>query len=63
MEIHVCDEVKNVKRDFICSQKLLVEKMGYFADVTAGTESLYIYLKFFFLSDFVCELQLFFVKT
>ncbi|GLV36803.1 uncharacterized protein CBL_02362 [Carabus blaptoides fortunei] len=36
VEIHVCDEVKNVKKDFICSQKLLVEKMGYFAEVTSG---------------------------
>ncbi|KAI4454329.1 hypothetical protein MML48_9g00006023 [Holotrichia oblita] len=36
VEIHVCDEVKNVKKDFTCNQKLLVEQMGYFADVTAG---------------------------
>ncbi|KAH8259547.1 hypothetical protein KR026_006102 [Drosophila bipectinata] len=34
--IHVCDEVKNTSRDFICPQHLLVSKMGYFADVTAG---------------------------
>ncbi|XP_018323565.1 uncharacterized protein KIAA1841 homolog [Agrilus planipennis] len=34
--IHVCDEVKNMKKDFVCNQKLLVEKMGYFAQVTAG---------------------------
>ncbi|XP_017478928.1 PREDICTED: uncharacterized protein LOC108368564 [Rhagoletis zephyria] len=34
--IHVCDEVKNITRDFICSQRLLVNKMGYFAEVTAG---------------------------
>ncbi|XP_031331603.1 uncharacterized protein KIAA1841 homolog isoform X1 [Photinus pyralis] len=34
--IHVCDEVKNTKRDFICNQHLLVEKMGYFAEVTSG---------------------------
>lgn len=34
--IHVCDEVKNLTKDFICPQKLLVSKMGYFADVTAG---------------------------
>lgn len=34
--IHVCDEVKGVSRDFTCPQKLLVAKMGYFADVTAG---------------------------
>lgn len=36
MVIHVCDEVKGVSRDFTCPQKLLVAKMGYFADVTAG---------------------------
>ncbi|KAM3957862.1 LOW QUALITY PROTEIN: uncharacterized protein ACR2FA_008130 [Aphomia sociella] len=36
VEIHVCDEVKGLKKDFRCSQKLLVSKMGYFADVTAG---------------------------
>ena len=36
MEIHVCDEVKNMKKDFVCNQKLLVEKMGYFAEVTTG---------------------------
>lgn len=34
--IHVCDEVKNLTKDFTCPQKLLVSKMGYFADVTAG---------------------------
>lgn len=34
--IHVCDEVKGTSKDFSCSQKLLVTKMGYFADVTAG---------------------------
>ncbi|XP_039751919.1 uncharacterized protein LOC120627868 [Pararge aegeria] len=36
VEIHVCDEVKGLKKDFRCAQKLLVAKMGYFADVTAG---------------------------
>jgi hypothetical protein len=36
VEIHVCDEVKNVKRDFRCPQKLLVSEMGYFAEVTTG---------------------------
>ncbi|XP_054281403.1 SANT and BTB domain regulator of class switch recombination-like [Macrosteles quadrilineatus] len=36
VEIHVCDEVKNTKKDFRCSQKLLVSKMGYFAEVTTG---------------------------
>ncbi|XP_062543396.1 SANT and BTB domain regulator of class switch recombination isoform X2 [Armigeres subalbatus] len=34
--IHVCDEVKGTSRDFACPQKLLITKMGYFADVTAG---------------------------
>ncbi|KAK6641538.1 hypothetical protein RUM44_013250 [Polyplax serrata] len=34
--IHVCDEIKNLKRDFKCSQKLLVSQMGYFAEVTNG---------------------------
>lgn len=34
--IHVCDEVKNTSRDFTCPQNLLISKMGYFADVTAG---------------------------
>lgn len=34
--IHVCDEVKSITRDFVCQQALLVAKMGYFADVTAG---------------------------
>ncbi|KAF7277121.1 hypothetical protein GWI33_009426 [Rhynchophorus ferrugineus] len=37
VEIHVCDEVKNMRRTFVCNQKLLVEKMGYFAEVTLGT--------------------------
>ena len=36
MTIHVCDEVKNTSRDFSCPQHLLVSKMGYFANVTAG---------------------------
>ncbi|KAK9874424.1 hypothetical protein WA026_002768 [Henosepilachna vigintioctopunctata] len=36
VEIHVCDEVKNMKKDFYCNQKLLTDKMGYFAEVTAG---------------------------
>ncbi|KAL3271538.1 hypothetical protein HHI36_022015 [Cryptolaemus montrouzieri] len=36
VEIHVCDEVKNMKKDFYCNQKLLIEKMGYFAEVTSG---------------------------
>ncbi|GAB0100594.1 Kiaa1841 [Sergentomyia squamirostris] len=34
--IHVCDEVKNISKDFTCPQKLLVSKMGYFPEVTAG---------------------------
>jgi Domain of unknown function (DUF3342) len=36
LTIHVCDEVKSVSRDFTCPQKLLVSKMGYFADITNG---------------------------
>ena len=36
LTIHVCDEVKGVSRDFSCPQKLLVSKMGYFADITSG---------------------------
>ncbi|XP_043267741.1 uncharacterized protein KIAA1841 homolog isoform X2 [Venturia canescens] len=36
VEIHVCDEAKNLKKDFRCPQKLLISKMRYFADVTAG---------------------------
>lgn len=36
MIIHVCDEVKATSKDFSCPQRLLVTKMGYFADVTAG---------------------------
>lgn len=34
--IHVCDEVRGSSKDFSCSQKLLVAKMGYFKDITAG---------------------------
>lgn len=36
MEIHVCDEVKHLKKDFRCPQSLLISKMGYFAEITAG---------------------------
>ncbi|KAK9304698.1 hypothetical protein QLX08_004103 [Tetragonisca angustula] len=36
VEIHVCDEEKNIKKSFHCPQKLLIQKMRYFADVTAG---------------------------
>ncbi|CAO1322519.1 unnamed protein product [Diamesa hyperborea] len=35
LTIHVCDEVKGISRDFTCPQKLLVSKMGYFADITS----------------------------
>ena len=28
--IHVCDESRNVKRDFFCDRALLVAEMGYF---------------------------------
>ncbi|KAL0266966.1 UNVERIFIED_CONTAM: hypothetical protein PYX00_009364 [Menopon gallinae] len=34
--IHVCDEMKNLKKDFRCPQRLLVKEMGYFAEVTNG---------------------------
>ncbi|XP_026671765.1 uncharacterized protein KIAA1841 homolog isoform X2 [Ceratina calcarata] len=36
VEIHVCDEEKNMKKNFHCTQRLLVQKMRYFAEVTAG---------------------------
>ncbi|XP_058791079.1 SANT and BTB domain regulator of class switch recombination isoform X2 [Phymastichus coffea] len=36
VEIHVCDEAKNIKKDFRCPQRLLIQKMCYFAEVTAG---------------------------
>ncbi|XP_076282473.1 uncharacterized protein LOC143209979 isoform X3 [Lasioglossum baleicum] len=36
VEIHVCDEEKNIKKNFHCPQKLLIQKMRYFADITAG---------------------------
>lgn len=36
VEIHVCDEDKNIRKNFRCPQKLLIQKMCYFADVTAG---------------------------
>lgn len=36
VEIHVCDEAKNIKKDFRCPQNLLIQKMCYFGDVTAG---------------------------
>lgn len=36
LTIHVCDEVKGVSKDFTCPQKLLISKMGYFADITSG---------------------------
>ncbi|KAL6256822.1 hypothetical protein P5V15_011761 [Pogonomyrmex californicus] len=36
VEIHVCDEDKNIRKNFRCPQKLLIQKMCYFADITAG---------------------------
>ncbi|XP_065054797.1 SANT and BTB domain regulator of class switch recombination-like isoform X2 [Rhopilema esculentum] len=30
--IHVCDEAKNVKQDFVCQKELLINEMKYFAD-------------------------------
>ncbi|XP_029449564.1 uncharacterized protein KIAA1841 homolog isoform X2 [Rhinatrema bivittatum] len=32
MVIHVCDEAKNLKRDFICPRDLLISEMKYFAE-------------------------------
>uniref|UniRef100_A0A9J7XUG1 SANT and BTB domain regulator of CSR n=2 Tax=Cyprinus carpio TaxID=7962 RepID=A0A9J7XUG1_CYPCA len=32
MVIHVCDEAKNLKQDFVCPRNLLVEEMRYFEE-------------------------------
>ncbi|KAM6956246.1 SANT and BTB domain regulator of class switch recombination [Aplochiton taeniatus] len=32
MVIHVCDEAKNLKQDFVCPRDLLVKEMRYFAE-------------------------------
>lgn len=32
MVIHVCDEAKNLKQDFVCPRNLLVSEMKYFAE-------------------------------
>lgn len=32
MVIHVCDEAKNLKEDFICPRDLLISEMKYFAE-------------------------------
>lgn len=32
MVIHVCDEAKNLKQDFMCPRDLLVSEMKYFAE-------------------------------
>ena len=34
--IHVCDDSRAEKRDFVCPQELLLGQMGYFRDITAG---------------------------
>ncbi|CAL4085375.1 unnamed protein product, partial [Meganyctiphanes norvegica] len=34
--IHVCDESRGMRQDFTCPRDLLVQQIGYFADVTAG---------------------------
>lgn len=34
--IHVCDEIKGTSRDFPCPKDLLISKMGYFKEITAG---------------------------
>lgn len=53
VEIHVCDEVKNMKKDFRCSQKLLVSKMGYFAEVTTGN-NIFLGIKKYMYSCYCC---------
>lgn len=32
MVIHVCDEAKNLKQDFVCPRDLLISEMRYFAE-------------------------------
>lgn len=32
MVIHVCDEAKNLKEDFVCPRDLLISEMKYFAE-------------------------------
>lgn len=32
MVIHVCDEAKNLKQDFVCPRNLLVKEMRYFEE-------------------------------
>lgn len=32
MVIHVCDEAKNLKQDFVCPRELLISEMRYFAE-------------------------------
>ncbi len=34
--IHVCDDSRNAKKDFVCNQDILLSQMGYFRDLTAG---------------------------
>ena len=34
--IHVCDETRDAKKDFVCRQDLLLSQMGYFRDITTG---------------------------
>ena len=34
--IHVCDETRDAKKDFVCRQDLLLNQMGYFRDITTG---------------------------
>ena len=36
MTIHVCDETRDAKKDFVCRQDLLLSQMGYFRDITIG---------------------------
>lgn len=32
MVIHVCDEAKNLQKDFVCPRDLLISEMKYFAE-------------------------------
>ena len=34
--IHVCDDSRGEKKDFVCPQEALLGQMGYFRDITAG---------------------------
>ncbi|CAD5120702.1 DgyrCDS9266 [Dimorphilus gyrociliatus] len=38
MIIHVCDEARDVKKDFNCPRQVLVREMKYFAEYLSGTD-------------------------